>query len=121
MSYRNLPFADAAFRSRATMHPQRRRCSERNLRMTRQQETAGQARPHLPVRTQSIDSGVTNGPRDPETSERKISMAVALWAVTVLCTALFTMMGLPKVMGQGGWAARFATWGYPPWFVVLSA
>ena len=46
-------------------------------------------------------------------------MAVALWVVTVLCAAFFTMMGLPKVLGQGGWAARFATWGYPPWFVVF--
>jgi uncharacterized membrane protein YphA (DoxX/SURF4 family) len=46
-------------------------------------------------------------------------MAIALWAVTVLLAVFFTMMGLPKLLGLGGWAGRFATWGYPPSFVIL--
>ena len=46
-------------------------------------------------------------------------MAIALWAVAIATSAFFTMMGLPKVLGQGGWAGRFATWGYPPWLVVV--
>jgi hypothetical protein len=37
-------------------------------------------------------------------------MAVALWAVTVLCAAFFTMMGLPK---EGGWAAKVRRVGLP--------
>jgi putative oxidoreductase len=46
-------------------------------------------------------------------------MTIALWAVAIPSSVFFTMMGLPKVLGQGGWAGRFATWGYPPWFVVV--
>jgi uncharacterized membrane protein YphA (DoxX/SURF4 family) len=46
-------------------------------------------------------------------------MTISLWAVTVLLAVFFTMMGLPKLLGSGGWAGRFATWGYPPSFVIL--
>ena len=55
----------------------------------------------------------------PRTLAPRIGVAIALWAVTVLSSVFFTLMGLPKVLGQGGWAGRFATWGYPPWFVVV--
>jgi uncharacterized membrane protein YphA (DoxX/SURF4 family) len=42
-----------------------------------------------------------------------------LWAISVLLALFFVAMGLPKMLGLGGWAGRFAAWGYPPWFVVL--
>ncbi len=45
--------------------------------------------------------------------------SIALWIVTALMTIFFAMMGLPKVLGGGGWAGRFAAWGYPPRFVIL--
>lgn len=53
----------------------------------------------------------------PLTPARRKPLAVALWTITVLLTFFFTMMGMPKLLGQGGWSARFAAWGYPPWFV----
>ena len=50
----------------------------------------------------------------PLTTARKTPLAIALWVLTVLLALFFTMMGVPKVLGQGGWATRFAAWGYPP-------
>jgi putative oxidoreductase len=46
-------------------------------------------------------------------------MSIALWVSSVLLAFFFAMMGLPKVLGLGGWAGRFAAWGYPPWFVIV--
>jgi putative oxidoreductase len=46
-------------------------------------------------------------------------VSIALWAISVLLALFFSVMGLPKMLGVGGWAGRFAAWGYPPWFVVL--
>ena len=37
----------------------------------------------------------------------------------MLLALFFVAMGLPKMLGLGGWAGRFAAWGYPPWVVVL--
>ena len=50
---------------------------------------------------------------------RRRRVVLALWAIAVLSSVFFTLMGLPKVLGQGSWGERFATWGYPPWFVVV--
>jgi len=47
------------------------------------------------------------------------SASIGLWVVAVVLALFFALMGLPKVLGQGGWAGRFAAWGYPPWLVVL--
>jgi putative oxidoreductase len=55
----------------------------------------------------------------PRTAARRTTMVIVLWTVTVLLAVFFTMMGLPKLLGLGGWAGRFATWGYPPSFVIL--
>ncbi len=55
----------------------------------------------------------------PLTTARRTPLAIALWVLTVLLALFFTMMGMPKVLGQGGWATRFTAWGYPPWFVVV--
>ncbi len=55
----------------------------------------------------------------PRTATRRTTIAIALWAVTVLLAVFFTMMGLPKLLGLGGWAGRFANWGYPSSFVIL--
>jgi putative oxidoreductase len=55
----------------------------------------------------------------PRTAARRTTVAIALWTVTVLLAVFFTMMGLPKLLGLGGWAGRFATWGYPPSFVII--
>ena len=46
-------------------------------------------------------------------------VSIALWTISVLLALFFVAMGLPKVLGLGGWAGRFAAWGYPRWFVVL--
>jgi uncharacterized membrane protein YphA (DoxX/SURF4 family) len=46
-------------------------------------------------------------------------VSIALWGISVLLALFFVAMGLPKMLGLGGWAGRFASWGYPPWFVVL--
>jgi putative oxidoreductase len=55
----------------------------------------------------------------PRTAARRTTMAIALWTATLLLAVFFTMMGLPKLLGLGGWAGRFATWGYPPSFVII--
>ena len=47
-------------------------------------------------------------------------VSVALWATSVLLAFFFVAMGLPKILGMGGWAGRFDAWGYPAWFVVLA-
>ncbi len=46
-------------------------------------------------------------------------VSIALWAISGLLALFFVAMGLPKMLGLGGWAGRFAAWGYPPWFVVV--
>jgi putative oxidoreductase len=58
----------------------------------------------------------TTAPATPAETRR---VSIALWAISVLLALFFAMMGLPKVLGLGGWAGRFAAWGYPPWFVIL--
>ena len=55
----------------------------------------------------------------PRTAARRTTMAIALWTATVLLAVFFTMMGLRKLLGLGGWAGRFANWGYPPSFVII--
>ena len=55
----------------------------------------------------------------PRAPARRTPLAIAPWILSVLLALFFTMMGVPKVLGQGGWATRFAAWGYPPWFVVV--
>ena len=44
---------------------------------------------------------------------------IALWVASVAVALLLLAAGLPKVLGQGGWGARFANWGYPSGFVGL--
>ena len=44
---------------------------------------------------------------------------IALWFAAVVLALFFALMGIPKVLGLGGWSARFAGWGYPPWFGVV--
>jgi putative oxidoreductase len=44
---------------------------------------------------------------------------VILWAATSVLAIFFILMGLPKVLGQTGWVARFRGWGYPEWFPVV--
>jgi uncharacterized membrane protein YphA (DoxX/SURF4 family) len=55
----------------------------------------------------------------PQLPARRAPLVIALWVLTVLLALFFTMMGVPKVLGQGGWGTRFAAWGYPSWFVVV--
>ena len=58
-------------------------------------------------------------PSTSPTTARRLPLVIGLWVLTSLLTALFTMMGVPKVLGHGGWGTRFAAWGYPSWFVVV--
>ena len=44
---------------------------------------------------------------------------VILWAATSILAIFFILMGLPKVLGQTGWASRFGAWGYPDWFLSV--
>lgn len=44
---------------------------------------------------------------------------VILWAATSVLAIFFILMGLPKVLGQTGWMARFGAWGYPEWFLSV--
>jgi putative oxidoreductase len=46
-------------------------------------------------------------------------VSIAVWAISVVLALFFMAMGLPKILGSGGWPGRFAAWGYPPWFVAL--
>lgn len=41
---------------------------------------------------------------------------VALWALTLLSSALFIAAAVPKLGDYGFFAARFDEWGYPGWF-----
>ena len=41
---------------------------------------------------------------------------VALWALTLLSSALFIAAAVPKLGDYGFFAARFEEWGYPGWF-----
>ena len=58
-------------------------------------------------------------PVEPAAPSHGKGLSVALWVTKVLLALFFVAMGLPKILGLGGWAGRFAAWGYPPWFVVL--
>jgi uncharacterized membrane protein YphA (DoxX/SURF4 family) len=44
---------------------------------------------------------------------------VILWAATSVLAIFFILAGLPKVLGQTGWVARFGAWGYPEWFPTV--
>ena len=44
---------------------------------------------------------------------------VTLWIATVLLSLPVFAAGLSKLLGQGGWIALFARWGYPAWLVPV--
>jgi putative oxidoreductase len=45
--------------------------------------------------------------------------AVVVWILSILTALLLVAAGLPKILGQGGWVARFERWGYPAGFVLV--
>jgi len=45
--------------------------------------------------------------------------AAIFWAATSVLALFFILMGVPKVLGQGGWIPRFERWGYPEWFPAV--
>ena len=58
-------------------------------------------------------------PSTAPTTTRRRPVVIGQWVLTGLLTAFFTMMGVPKVLGHGGWGTRFAAWGFPSWLVVV--
>lgn len=44
---------------------------------------------------------------------------VFLWIITAIAGVGFILAGLGKIAGSDEMAARFATWGYPVWFMYL--
>lgn len=44
---------------------------------------------------------------------------VGLWVVQILIAAFFVLQGVAKLSTDGGWAERFAEWGYPDGFVLV--
>ena len=52
-------------------------------------------------------------------SSLPLARAVVAWILSALGALLLIAAGLPKILGQGGWTARFDRWGYPAGFVVV--
>jgi uncharacterized membrane protein YphA (DoxX/SURF4 family) len=52
-------------------------------------------------------------------SSLTLARSVVVWILSILTALLLLAAGLPKILGQGGWAARFDRWGYPAGFVVV--
>jgi putative oxidoreductase len=52
-------------------------------------------------------------------SSSALARVVVVWILSILTAVLLVAAGLPKILGQGGWTARFDRWGYPARFVVV--
>jgi uncharacterized membrane protein YphA (DoxX/SURF4 family) len=52
-------------------------------------------------------------------SSQTLARSVVVWILSILTAVLLVAAGLAKILGQGGWAARFDRWGYPAGFVVV--
>ena len=47
------------------------------------------------------------------------SSRITLWIGTVVLALPLFAAGAPKLLGQGGWIALFAHWGYPAWLAPI--
>lgn len=54
----------------------------------------------------------------PDTSRAR---SIASWILAVLLGAFFVFNGVGKVQMAEGWIQRFASWGYAPWFLYVTA